>query len=104
MGLFGNDEKKQAKEQAKLDKQNEKEYKLLQKYGVESLRDPRDIESVKKIAQELVGSGLSEAGLKLSLKSPEVTLPISYQRTIVEQNFILIRQLDELIALLKEAK
>ena len=101
MALFGNEEKKLAKEQAKLDAQAAKELKILQKYGVDSLRDPRDIASVKKIASELMGTALSEAGLKFSMKGPDITIPISYQRAIMEQNFIIIRQLDELITVLK---
>ena len=103
MALFGNEEKKQAKEQAKLDAQAAKELALLQKYGVDNLKNPEDIASVRKIAQEMAGSGMMEAGVKLSnLTKPEVHLPISYQRTLIEQNFILIRQLDELLTLLKE--
>ena len=80
----------------------EKEQKLLEKYGVDHLSDPEDIASVKKIAQELAGSGLMEVGLKLSMAKAEVQLPISYQRTIMEQNFIIIRQLDKIAKLLSE--
>ena len=80
----------------------EKEQKMLEKYGVANLSDPEDIASVKKIAQELVGSGMMETGLKLSLAKAEVQLPISYQRTIMEQNFIIIRQLDKIAKLLEE--
>ena len=100
MALFGNEEKKQAKEQAKLDAQAEKERKILQKFGVENLQNPADIASVRKIAQEMAGTGLMEFGMKM--KNPEVMIPVSYQRAMVEQNFIIIRQLDELISLLKE--
>lgn len=100
MALFGNEEKKMAKEQAKLDAQAEKELKILQKFGVAGLRNPEDIASVKKIAQEMAGTGLMEFGMKM--KNPEVMVPVSYQRAMVEQNFIIIRQLDELLTLLKE--
>lgn len=86
----------------KADEQAKKERKLLKKYGLESLSDPQDLESVKKIAQELLGTGLSEAGLKLSMTKPEITVPISYQRAIMEQNFIMIRQLDRIAQLLSE--
>lgn len=80
----------------------EKEQKLLEKYGVANLNDPEDIESVKKIASEMVGAGLMETGLKLSMAKAEVQLPISYQRTIMEQNFIIIRQLDKIAKLLAD--
>lgn len=99
MALFGNEEKKLAKEQAKLDAQAEKELKILQKFGVSGLRNPEDIASVKKIAQEMAGTGLMEFGMKM--KNPEVMVPVSYQRAMVEQNFIIIRQLDELLTVLK---
>ena len=99
MALFGNEEKKLAKEQAKLDAQAEKELKILQKFGVAGLRNPEDIASVKKIAQEMAGTGLMEFGMKM--KNPEVMVPVSYQRAMVEQNFIIIRQLDELLTVLK---
>lgn len=87
---------------SKKETPEEKEQKLLEKYGVANLHDPEDIESVKKIAQELAGSGLMETGLKLSMAKAEVQLPISYQRTIMEQNFIMIRQLDKIAKLLEE--
>lgn len=94
MALFKSADEK-AEEQAK------KEQKLLKKYGVDELSDPRDMESVKKIAQELIGTGLSEAGMKIAMAKPEVTVPISYQRAIMEQNFIMIRQLDRIAQLLE---
>lgn len=84
----------------KAAEQATKEQNLLDKYGVSNLSDPADLASVRKIAQELVGSGLMEAGMKIAMAKPEVQLPISYQRTIMEQNFIIIRQLDRIAKLL----
>lgn len=84
----------------KAAEQEQKERELLEKYGMSNLTNPEDLESVKKIAAELVGSGFAELGMRLSMKSPEVMLPISYQRTIMEQNFIIIRQLDRIAKLL----
>lgn len=95
MALFKSADEK-AEEQAK------KERKLLKKYGLEELHDPADLESVKKIAAELLGSGLQETGMKLSMTKPEFMLPITYQRAIMEQNFIIIRQLDRIAGLLEE--
>ena len=93
MALFKSAEDKAA-EQAR------KEKELLEKYGIGNLTNPDDLASMKKIATELAGSGLAELGMKISMKSPEVMLPISYQRTIMEQNFIIIRQLDRIAKLL----
>ena len=94
MGLFKSEDKK---EKERLDK----EQKVLEKYGVESLSDPADLASVKKIASELVGSGLIETGLKISMAKPDDALKISYLRSIMEQNFIVIRQLDKIAKLLE---
>lgn len=90
MGFFDSEETNRKKAA-------EKEQKMLEKYGLQELSDPRDVESVKKIVQELVGTGISEAGLKIGLTDPKFMLPITYQRAIMEQNFIIIRMLDKLI-------
>ena len=94
MALFKSQEEKAAASA-------QKEEKLLKKYGVSSLTDPEDLKSVKKIASELIGSGMMETGMKLSMTKPEFQLPISYQRAIMEQNFIIIRQLDKISNLLE---
>lgn len=86
----------------KAEEQALKEQKLLEKYGVENLSDPADMASVKKIASELAGSGAMELGMKLGMAKAEVQLPISYQRAIMEQNFIIIRQLDRIAKLLSK--
>lgn len=81
----------------------EKDENMLTKYGLETLNDPRDIESVRKIASELSGTGVMEAGMSLSSfgRKTEDILPVYYQRTLVEQNWIMIRQLDKIAALLE---
>lgn len=94
MALFKSAEEKAAKQELK-------EQALLDKYGVGSLSDPADKESVKKIARELIGSGLMEAGVKISMAKPVEQLPISFQRAMMEQNFIIIRQLDRISKLLE---
>ena len=90
MALF-NKESKEAK-------QEEKTQKLLQKYGLEDLADPRDVESVRQIATELTGTGLMELGMALGGGSEKDFLKtqMQYERAIVEQNFIIIRLLDKL--------
>ncbi len=95
MALFKSAEEKAA-EQAR------KEMELLDKYGVNNLSDPEDLASVKKIAQELYGATLLETGMKLNMAKPEAQLPVSYQRAIMEQNFIIIRQLDRITKLLSK--
>lgn len=91
MALFKSAEEKAAKAA-------EKEQKLLEKYNLTALSDPEDIESVRKIVTELVGTGISEVGLALSGGNEKeyMRLQMNFQRAIVEQNFIIIRQLDKI--------
>ena len=89
MGFFGNAEDKDAKKEAKLNA-------LMAKYGLENL-SPEYREKVKDINSELLGTGLMEAGMKLSLSAKtEDQLQVQYLKTLVEQNWMIIRLLDEI--------
>lgn len=89
MGFFGNAEDKDAKKEAKLNA-------LMAKYGLENL-SPEYRSKVKDINSELVGTGLMEAGMKLSLSAKtEDQLQVQYLKTLVEQNWMIIRLLDEI--------
>ncbi len=96
MGLFMSKEEKEAIKA-------EKDAKLMAKYGLENIQDPKDIASVRKIISELVGTGAMETGMSLSAigKSAEDILPVYYQRAILEQNWIIIRQLDRIASRLE---
>ena len=74
MGLFNNSgetkEEKKARKQAEAEaKQAEKDLAALRKFGMENLKDPNDIESVKSILNELSGTGLTELGISLGAGS-----------------------------------
>lgn len=85
MGLFGNND----------GKQEEKLERLMQKYHLEDVSS--DIApQVKEINQELLGTGLMEAGIKLSMAKADDQLKISYLNAIMKQNFIIIRLLDKI--------
>lgn len=89
MGLFGNSEDKEAKKEAKLDA-------MMAKYGLENL-SPEYRSKVKDINLELIGTGLMETGMKLSMNAKvEDQLQVQYLRTIMEQNWMIIRLLDEI--------
>ena len=88
--------------ESKEEKQERKELEIFQKYGLDDLTDPRDLASAKKIVSELVGTGLMETGMKLSMAKAEDQLQVSYQRAMMEQNFIIIRQLAKLTELLNK--
>lgn len=87
MALFGGESKEEKKEK--------KIQALLDKYGLQELSDPRDVESVKTIAAELAGNNLIEFGTILSGSAPDVA-KMSYLHAIVEQNWMIIRLLDKL--------
>ena len=84
MGLFGNDNKSE-----------DKAVKIMAKYGLEDV-SPKYADKVKDIAQELAGMGLQETGMKLSMAKAEEQLKVSYLHAIFEQNWIIIRLLDDI--------
>ena len=68
---------------------------LLQRYGLEDLSDPRDLEAVKSIAHNLSGNKLIALGAVLQGNGVD-NAKMTYMSAIMEQNFIIIRQLDRL--------
>lgn len=85
MALFGNTEEKKA---AKVEA-------LLNRYGLQELSDQRDLDSVRNIATNLMGSKLIELGAALQGNGVDAA-KLSYMNAIMEQNFIMIRQLDRI--------
>ena len=81
--------------ESKDDKQARKEAELLNKYGLSNL-DEKDIESVKKIISDLSGNGLFKAGMALSFAKAEEQAKVTYLSALVEQNWIIMRQLDRI--------
>lgn len=89
MGLFKSEEEKQQKKEEKLQA-------MLKKYYLEDL-DSKYLKSVRDIHSELVGMGLLEFGFTLSPDEKSAAkLQVHFLNTIVQQNWILIRELDEL--------
>ena len=69
---------------------------MMAKYGLENL-SPEYRSKVKDINLELIGTGLMETGMKLSMNAKvEDQLQVQYLRTIMEQNWMIIRLLDEI--------
>ena len=87
--MFGRDK------ETKEEKQERKALELLARYGLEELKDPRDLTAVRNIATELAGNGLMAFGITLSGKAEDVA-KINLLRAMVEQNWIIIRQLDKI--------
>lgn len=87
MALFGGKE-------AKEDKAARKAQALMEKYGLDGL-EGKDLESVRSISYSLMGNGLIEFGNILNGSGVD-TAKMSYLRALVEQNWIIIRQLDRI--------
>ena len=83
--------------------QDDKAYKILAKYGLENI-DPQYADAVRKIATDLAGSGLITAGTFLGSGNEKTILKnqVQYMRAMVEQNFIIIRELDQISYLLEQ--
>ncbi|WP_105303073.1 hypothetical protein [Anaerolactibacter massiliensis] len=82
--------------ETKEEKQARKMQELMERYGLGDV-SPEYSDAVQKIANELAGTKLMETGMTLSMGAkPEDALPVYYLRTIMEQNFIIIRELDAL--------
>lgn len=94
--MFG--KSKEDKEAERAAKEEAKVQKMLAQYGLQELSDPEDINSVRNIVSELAGTGLMELGATLGGGNNGDLLRIQmyYQRAILEQNFIMIRQLDRI--------
>lgn len=84
MGLLGNDNKSE-----------DKAAKIMAKYGLEDV-SPKYSDKVKNIARELTGISLMETGMKLSMAKPAEQMEVSYLHAIFEQNWIIIRLLDDI--------
>ncbi len=88
MGLFNTNN------ETKEEKQKRKMQETLNKYELNNL-DSEYANAVKNISLALAGNNLIELGSTLGMTSAE-NLTTSYLKAIVEQNFIMIRQLDEI--------
>lgn len=87
MALFG------AKE-TKEDKAARKAQAVMDKYGLSEI-EPKDLESVRTITNSLMGNSLIELANIFNGSSVD-SAKMSFLRALVEQNWIIIRQLDRL--------
>lgn len=89
MGLFGGEK------QTKEDKQKAKTDEMMQKFGLDGM-EGKDVESVKRIINDLAGNNFLKAGMALSFAKAEDQATVTYLSALVEQNWIIIRQLNEI--------
>ncbi|MDD2378230.1 MAG: hypothetical protein PHD10_04970 [Bacilli bacterium] len=68
---------------------------FMKKYHLENI-DQEDLEILKRVANDLAGNGLFKAGLALSFAKVEEQAKITYLSALVEQNWLIIRQLSKI--------
>lgn len=86
MGIFNGESKEEKKAR--------KAQELMEKYGLTGF-DPEYQKAVWEINNNLAGNALIEAGTALSINgSPADTAKMSYLHALVNQNWIIIRELD----------
>ena len=88
MALFNSGETKEEKQERKIKE-------LMARYGLQELSDPRDFASAREIANCMMGNKMVEFGNALSGNGTDAA-KLSYLRILMEQNFIIIRQLERL--------
>jgi beta-N-acetylglucosaminidase len=88
MALFGEKQTKEEKEQKQMQD-------FMHKYQLDDL-DQDDLIVLKRIATDLAGNGLLKAGMALSFAKAEEQAKVTYLSALVEQNWMIIRQLGKL--------
>ena len=88
MALFGEKKTKEEKEQGQMQK-------FMEKYQLEDL-DQSDLVVLKRVAADLAGNGFFKAGMALSFAKAEEQAKVGYLSALVEQHWIVIRQLGRL--------
>lgn len=81
---------------SKEDKQAEQMQKFMERYQLEDL-DEKDLKVLTKIANDLAGNNFFKLGMALSFSVPQQDqIKITYLSALVEQNWMIIRQLSRL--------
>lgn len=94
MAFFSN-----APKETKEEKEARQVAELMEKYGLEHI-SKQDAEAIKRILGDLAGKNLMRTGLALSGVKPEEQVKMDYLSVLMEQNWIMIRQLDRITRLL----
>lgn len=81
--------------ESKEDKKLKEIEKFMERYQLDEIND-KDLKIIKNIANDLAGNNLIKAGMALSFAKVEEQAKVSYLSAIVQQNWIMIRQLNNL--------
>ena len=80
---------------SKEEKNEELIEKYIDRYNLDEL-DHKDLETIKRITTDLGGNALGKAGMALSFANLGEQMKVSYLSALVEQNWMIIRQLSKL--------
>ena len=69
--------------------------KFMSKYQLDDISE-KDLVVLKRIANDLAGNGFFKAGMALSMAKPHEQATVTYLSALVEQNWMLIRQISDL--------
>ena len=86
--MFGGKEKRDDKQQRELEK-------FMARYQLEDL-DEKDLVVLRRITQDLAGNKWMKAGMALSFAKVEEQAKVTYLSALVEQNWMIVRQLSRL--------
>lgn len=89
MGIFKSKEEKQAKHDAKIQA-------FLDARGLGNLSQA-SFGQVERVTNDLAGNGLIKAGMAFSFANAADQAKVSYLSALVEQNWILIKQNDDIL-------
>jgi hypothetical protein len=89
--MFGKSKKKKSE-----DEEQRKREEYLKRYHLNEMSDD-DLEVIKSITYELTGSGLGRVAMALGSASPAENAQMSYLSVLVQQNWIIIRKLNQLL-------
>lgn len=79
----------------KQDKEEKQMQKFMEKYQLEDL-DEKDLVVLQRIANDLFANNLFKVGLALTFAKAEEQAKVTYLSALVEQNWMIIRQLSRL--------
>ncbi|HFI5511465.1 TPA: hypothetical protein ACIZ8K_000112 [Streptococcus agalactiae] len=95
MAIFGREKL------SREEKQKQKIQKYLSQRGIDNLNEKSNVQ-VRRVINDLAGNGFFKAGMALSFAKAEEQAKVTYLSALVEQNWILISQNQEILDELKK--
>ncbi|QRG68623.1 hypothetical protein [Brevibacillus choshinensis] len=83
------------KKETPEDKREKEVQKFLKENSLDEVSE-NDLQILRRISSDLAGLNLLKAGLALSFAKAEEQAKVAYLSALVDQNWIIIRKLDEI--------